>query len=135
MLRFAEDTPSQGDNHGICVYVSIQYAWTAVLPPAVTMQAPLTLVGSWHDMSLRKDAVPAALQSLELNSWQDLTMEGTPSTKLWADATVMAFGAALRRTAETTWTRVKGALMVWIPSVACAITEEGSFSPMFARAG
>lgn len=98
---FAVDTPKQGDN-GTCVYVSRQYEWTTILPPAVSMQAPLTLVGSWHDMSLRKEAVPAALQSLELNLWQDLTMEGTPSTKLWAEAMLLALGAALRRTTEAT---------------------------------
>ena len=68
-------------------------------PMAVPIQAPLTS-GSAHEMLLRKDAVPAAVQSLELKAWQDLPTEGTPSKRLWAEAAVFVLGAALKIAAE-----------------------------------
>lgn len=93
----------------VCVSKMHEYILAA---GGVDPNPALTLLGSTHEMRFRKEAVPAALQSLELNSWQGLTMEGTPSKRLWAEAVGLALVAAIIITAETTESIFKGALIL-----------------------
>lgn len=101
ILSVGEETASC-----VCVWKPVFYYLTVV-----PIQPPLTS-SSGHEMPLRKAAVPAALQSLELKAWQDLRIEGAPSKRLWAEAAVLALGAVLKIATEKTEARTNGDLIV-----------------------
>ena len=112
-----------------CFYRSTvlqQYYYYRTPPTAggVDPSAALTLLGSVAEIPFGVEAVPASPQSLELNWGRDLTMEGTPSIRLWVEAAVLALGATLNIAAEKTGPRAKGVLIVWVTSVAGAIRAE-----------